>query len=184
MGCDHLPVYTMSRMQYFIKNNAPWDQLEKIGNIKLMDLKHDSCIQLNKRINVKPILVPHRDEYSETVGYEISANNKKLLFIPDIDKWEEWSLDINELVQKVDYAFLDATFYKNGELGRDMSEIPHPFVEETMQLFSELSNLDKQKVHFIHFNHTNPLLIDKSQAQQEVKEKGFNFAREGQVITL
>ena len=39
------------------------------------------------------------------------------------------------LLQKVDYAFLDATFYKNGELKRDMSEIPHPFVEESMELF-------------------------------------------------
>ena len=106
------------------------------------------------------------------MGYKITINKKILLFIPDIDKWEKWETNITELIKKVDYAFLDATFYKNGELKRDMSEIPHPFVEESMELFSTLTETDKQKVHFIHFNHTNPLLIKGSAAQKEVFEKG------------
>ncbi len=182
MGCNNLPVYCMERMQNFIKTNAPWDQLVKIENIKLKLLRNDSAIELNQRISVTPFLVPHRDEYSETVGYKIKANNKSLIFIPDIDKWEQWETDITELIKKVDYAFLDATFYKNGELKRDMSEIPHPFVEESMGLFSNLSETDKQKVHFIHCNHTNPLLQEGSTAQKEVIKKGFNFAKEGQVI--
>jgi len=137
---------------------------------------------LNERIEIKPFLVPHRDEFSETVGYEIIINKKSLIFIPDIDKWEKWEKNIKELIQKVDYAFLDATFYKNGELKREMSEIPHPFVEESMELFSKLSDADKQKVHFIHLNHTNPLLIEESSAQKEVITKGFNLAKEGQII--
>jgi pyrroloquinoline quinone biosynthesis protein B len=182
MGCNNLPVYCMERMQNFIKTNAPWNQLVEIENINLKFLKNDSSIELNQRISVTPFLVPHRDEYSETVGYKIKANNKSLIFIPDIDKWEQWETNITELIKKVDYAFLDATFYKNGELKRDMSEIPHPFVEESMELFSNLSEKDKQKVHFIHFNHTNPLLINGSNAQKEVSEKGFNLAREGQII--
>jgi pyrroloquinoline quinone biosynthesis protein B len=137
---------------------------------------------LNKNIKVTPFLVPHRDEFSETVGYKITINEKILLFIPDIDKWGKWETNIVPLIQKVDYAFLDATFYKNGELKRDMSEIPHPFVEESMELFSTLTETDKQKVHFIHFNHTNPLLQEGSTAQKEVFEKGFNIAKEGQMI--
>ena len=182
MGCNNLPVYCMERMQNFIKTNAPWNQLVEIENINLKFLKNDSSIELNQRISVTPFLVPHRDEYSETVGYKIKANNKSLIFIPDIDKWKQWETNITELIKKVNYAFLDATFYKNGELKRDMSEIPHPFVEESMELFSNLSEKDKQKVHFIHFNHTNPLLINGSNAQKEVSEKGFNLAREGQII--
>ena len=182
MGYNNLPVYCMKRMQNFIKTNAPWNQLVKIENIKLKLLKNDSAIELSQRISVTPFLVPHRDEYSETVGYKIKVNNKSLIFIPDIDKWEQWERSITELIKKVDYAFLDATFYKNGELKRDMSEIPHPFVEESMELFSSLSDSDKQKVHFIHFNHTNPLLIEESSAQKEVFEKGFNLAKEGQLI--
>ena len=105
-----------------------------------------------------------------------------MIFIPDIDKWDRWDKDISEIISKVDYAFLDATFYKNGEIKRDMSEIPHPFVEESMHLFSNLSANDKKKIHFIHFNHTNPLLIEGSDAQKEVSDKGFNLAKEGQII--
>jgi pyrroloquinoline quinone biosynthesis protein B len=182
MGTDNLPVFAMPKMKNFLEENGPWSQLVELGNISLQKLKTDSTIKLNENIKIKPFLVPHRDEFSETVGYEITINNKSLIFIPDIDKWEKWETDIIQLIQKTDYAFLDATFYKNGELKRDMSEIPHPFAEESMGLFSNLSEKDKQKVHFIHFNHTNPLLIDGSTAQKEVLRKGFNLAKEGQVI--
>jgi len=182
MGTDNLPVFTMPKMKTFLEENGPWSQLVNLENINIKALKSDSAFSLNERIKIKPFLVPHRDEFSETVGYEILINNKSLIFIPDIDKWEGWETNITELIQKVDYAFLDATFYKNGELKRDMSEIPHPFVEESMELFSSLSDSDKQKVHFIHFNHTNPLLIEGSSSQKEVFEKGFNLAKEGQMI--
>ncbi len=182
MGTNGIPVFAMPRMKTFLEENGPWSQLVELENIRLQKLKSDSTINLNENIKVKPFLVPHRDEFSETVGYEIMINNKSLIFIPDIDKWEKWETNITELIKKVDYAFLDATFYKNGELKRDMSEIPHPFVEESMELFSKLSDTDKQKVHFIHFNHTNLLLIEGSIAQKEVLKKGFNLTKEGQII--
>ena len=182
MGTDNLPVFAMPKMKTFLEENGPWSQLVRLENINIKALKSDSTFNLNENIKIKPFLVPHRDEFSETVGYEITINNKSLIFIPDIDKWEKWETNITELIKKVDYAFLDATFYKNGELKRDMSEIPHPFVEESMELFSSLSDADKQKIHFIHFNHTNPLLIEESSAQKEVFEKGFNLAKEGQLI--
>ena len=182
MGTNKIPVFAMPRMKKFLEENGPWRQLVELENISLQQLKSDSAINLNKNIKVTPFLVPHRDEFSETVGYEILINDKILTFIPDIDKWEKWETNITELIQKVDYAFLDATFYKNGELKRDMSEIPHPFVEESMKLFAKISEKDKQKVHFIHLNHTNPVLIEGSTAQKEVLEKGFNIAKEGQII--
>ena len=182
MGTYNLPVFAMPKMKTFLEENGPWSHLVKLENINIKALKSDSTFSLNKNIKIKPFLVPHRDEFSETVGYEITINNKSLIFIPDIDKWEKWETNISELIQKVDYAFLDATFYKNGELKRDMSEIPHPFVEESMELFAELSDANKAKVYFIHFNHTIPLLIGCSNAQKEVFEKGFNLAKEGKII--
>ena len=182
MGANKTPVFVMPKMKTFLEENGPWSQLVELENISLQKLKSDSTINLNKNIKARPFLVPHRDEFSETVGYEILINEKTLIFIPDIDKWERWETDISELIKKADYAFLDATFYKNGELKRDMCEIPHPFVEESIKLFATLSDTDKQKVHFIHFNHTNPLLQEGSPAQKEVLGKGFNLAREGQII--
>jgi len=182
MGTNKIPVFAMPKMRTFLKENGPWSQLVELENISLKELRTDSTFHLNKNIKTTPFLVPHRDEFSETVGYEILINKKSLIFIPDIDKWEKWDRNIMDLIEKTDYAFLDATFYKNGELKRDISEIPHPFVEESMDLFSDLSEKNKQKVYFIHFNHTNPLLINGSHAQKEVRGKGFNLAREGQII--
>lgn len=184
MGANNTPVFAMPRMKTFLEENGPWSQLVELKNISLQELKSDSTINLNENIKITPFLVPHRDEFSETVGYKITIKNKSLIFIPDIDKWEKWETDISELIQKVDYAFLDATFYKNGELDRDMSEIPHPFAEESMELFSALTKRDKQKIHFIHFNHTNPLLIEGSSAQNKVLKNGFNLAKEGQIIVF
>ena len=177
-----VPIYAMTRMKGFLIQNGPWSQLLKLDNIKINNINNHQKFELSSRVSITPFLVPHRDEFSETVGYKINVNNKSLIFIPDIDKWQKWDTNINKLIKKVDYAFLDATFYKNGELKRDMSEIPHPFVEESMALFSTLSDVDKAKVHFIHLNHTNPLLNDGSLAQKEVFEKGFKLAKEGAII--
>lgn len=185
MGTKNVPVYAMPKMRRFLYSNGPWRQLTALNNIKINKLTADSTIVLNDNLSVKPLLVPHRDEFSETVGFIIQSKNKSLLFIPDIDKWSKWNRDILALIREVDYAFLDATFYKNGEIkGRDMSQIPHPFVEESMGLFRELSNFDKTKVHFIHFNHTNPLLIHNSEANENVTKGGFLIAKEGQKIGL
>tara|TARA_B100000902_G_C27320019_1_gene923768 strand:- start:4646 stop:5515 length:870 start_codon:yes stop_codon:yes gene_type:complete len=184
MGTNNLPVYVMERMRCFLENNAPWDQLVKSSNIKLKSLNDEIPISINERVQIMPFLVPHRDEYSETVGYKIITKEKSLIFIPDIDKWYKWHTNIIELIKKVDYAFLDATFYQNGELERDMSEIPHPFVSESMNLFSTLNDNDKKKIHFIHFNHTNPLLLKNSKEQKEVRKLGFKIAEEGQIISL
>ena len=63
--------------------------------------------------------------------------------------------------------------------GRNMDEIPHPFVVETMALLDLLTADQVAKVWFIHFNHTNPLLDEESAAYRSVREKGYNIAREG-----
>jgi pyrroloquinoline quinone biosynthesis protein B len=185
MGADQVPVYAMPRMKNYLETSGPWSQLVALNNIDLRTLKADSLISLSEEIKVVPFLVPHRGEYTETVGYRIISHKKKILFIPDIDKWNKWERDIIKEIKAVDIALLDATFFKNGEVGnRDMSEIPHPFVEESMNLFAVLSKEERAKVHFIHFNHTNPILQENSTAKQEVLEKGYNIAEEGLKIAL
>jgi pyrroloquinoline quinone biosynthesis protein B len=184
MGASGIPVYTMPRMKNYLETNGPWKQLVDYENIALQQIKADSAVQLSESIKVTPFLVPHRDEYSETVGYKIETENKSLLFIPDINKWGIWDRAIIEEISKVDYAFLDATFFDSDELpGRDISEIPHPFVEESIDLFQNLTAEEKQKVYFIHFNHTNPLILD-SPERKEVEALGFKVAYEGMKIEL
>lgn len=185
LNAKEIPVYVMPRMHDYLKTNGPWSQLVDLKNIELRKLKNDSVIRLTGNISVTPVLVPHRDEFSETVGYSIKAADRSVLFIPDIDKWQKWERDINKLVTQYDHLFIDGTFYKDGELpGRSMSEIPHPFVQESIELFRELTTAEKQKIHFIHFNHTNPLINRNSKEYKEVKSKGFNVASEGLKISF
>ena len=185
LSAKGIPVYVMPRMNDYLQNNGPWSQLVSLQNIELKKVKADSMIKLTDRIYVMPLLVPHRDEFSETVGYSVRSGDKSLLFIPDIDKWQKWDRDIKQLIKQYDLLFLDGTFYKEGELpDRNMSEVPHPFVQESTGLFSGLSSTEKQKIYFIHFNHTNPLIDKTSQDYKEVKSKGFNIAYEGLRIAL
>ena len=47
--------------------------------------------------------------------------------------------------------------YDSKEINRDISEIPHPLVTETIKLLDDLSPEDKNKVYFIRY-HT--LMLD------------------------
>ena len=172
-------VYAMPKMKNYLESNGPWSQLVELKNIQLKKLQHDSIVHLNSNVKVIPFLVPHRDEYSETVGYKIIGPKKTALFIPDIDKWQKWNRNIVDEVKKVDYAFVDATFFDANEVKRPISEIPHPFIIETVSLFEGESIATKNKVIFIHFNHTNPAIESNSEARKKIEKLGFRFASEG-----
>lgn len=184
LGKKGTPIFAMPKMKTFLTENGPWNQLVALENIVFNNLQNDTTIVLNTKLKVTPFLVPHRDEFSETVGYKIEGKNKTALFIPDINKWGKWNKNIVEEVQKVDYAFLDATFFKEGEINRPMSEIPHPFIEETIYLFKDEAIATKNKVIFIHFNHTNPALQSTSKVKTTAEKLGFRFAFEGMKIDL
>ena len=129
--------------------------------------------------------MPHRDEYTETVGFRITGPNKSVLFIPDIDKWEKWERRIEDMIASADIAYVDGTFYADGEIpGRNMKEIPHPFIVETMERLASLPASEKSKVRFIHLNHTNPALRPGSPAAQSIEQSGFRIAIEGERVAL
>ena len=178
-------VYAMPRMKKFLEKNGPWSQLVELQNISIKQISNNSKISIDPNVIVQPIEVPHRGEFSETVGYKIYGPNKILLFIPDIDKWYLWEKSIIDEIKKVDYALIDATFYDSKEVNyRDVSEIPHPFVVESLELFDSIKQKEKNKIFFIHLNHTNPLLNDKSEEYQYIINKGYNVAKEGMVLDL
>ena len=184
LGGDNIKVYALKRMVKFLTKNGPWNQLVKLNNISLQTISNNKFVKLSENILVIPIKVPHRDEYSETVGYKIIGKSKKLLFIPDIDKWDEWEKSIVDEVKLVDYAFIDGTFYNGSELNRDMSEIPHPSIEETLELFSNQPLAEKNKIYFIHINHTNPILTNKNGVRDLILNAGFNIAEMGLKLSL
>ena len=91
IGAKDVPVYAMPRMQNFLKSNGPWSQLVSLGNIKLVPIQDNIKIKLTDQIHIVPMEVPHRDEFSETVGYKMIVGKKSAFFLPDIDKWEKWN---------------------------------------------------------------------------------------------
>lgn len=184
MGAKMIKVYAMPKMKIFLENNGPWSQLEKLQNIDIQPIEEEKEIILNDRLKVIAFKVPHRDEFSETVGYKIISKNKTLVFIPDIDKWQKWDKDLKQVVKENDYLLLDGTFYQDGEINRPMSEVPHPFVTETMDILSDLPKSERKKVNFIHFNHTNPLLDLKSKEGLNALKNGYNIAKEGLRIEI
>ena len=184
MNTKAIPVYVMPKLKQYLETNGPWSQLVTLKNIKLELLDDTSVVQargteqtIASGFAVSAFIVPHRDEYSETAGFRIQLGGRKYLFIPDVDKWTKWETDIRKAVASVDIALLDGTFFSDGELpGRNMSEVPHPFVQETISLFTDRDL--RKHLHFIHFNHTNPLLWD-DKAVREVEKQGFHIARQG-----
>lgn len=185
MNAKSIPVFAMPRMKKFLEESAPWSQLVSTSNISIRELAIGKSEQLTLNIAVTPFTVPHRDEYSETVGFIIEGPTKKALFIPDIDKWEKWKASIIEEIKKVDYAFIDATFFDAEEIdNRDIREIPHPFIIESMELFANLSAVEKNKIYFIHFNHSNPVLNSESKQAKQVMDNGFNLAKIYDVFKL
>ena len=184
LGAKNLTIKVLPKMSNFLKTNGPWSQLVDINNIKIQNLSFGSKTNELRNITVTPIQVPHRDEYSETAGFIIEGRNKKALFIPDIDKWEKWDKNLKQLVYEFDYLLLDATFYDSKEINRDISEIPHPLVTETINLLDDLSPEHKNKVYFIHMNHTNLMLDPSSDLTKLVVNKGFNITRLGLKLSL
>lgn len=188
-GAQGIPVYTMPRMRAFLQDNGPWQQLVQLKNIELRPIEGEAALPLTDVIRVTALQVPHRDEYSETVGFSIDGPARSVLFIPDIDSWERWQdeygRNIDEAIKQHDLAFLDATFYDDNELpGRDMSAIPHPRIAAMMDRFDALPPEQRRKIRFIHLNHSNPARYASSDAGKTISMRGYQLAREGESYCL
>ena len=92
---------------------------------------------------------------------------------------------INDVIKSVDLAFLDGSFYDGDELpGRDMSQIPHPFIVESLDVMKNLSQKERNKIHFIHFNHTNKLLHSESNPYKNTIKLNYNIAEQNRAYSL
>ena len=190
IGASEVPVFGTTRMNEYLKTNGPWSQLVRLKNIELRNMDLDKPIQLTERVRVAAFRVPHRDEYTDTVGFKISTDSKSLVYLPDIDKWSKWDRSIDTVVADTDVALLDGSFFADGELpGRDMAQIPHPFIEESIARFSSLPANVRQRIKFIHLNHTNPAIQNDGDpkvnaAARKIYQAGMGLARQGEKIAL
>ncbi|NIO49103.1 MAG: pyrroloquinoline quinone biosynthesis protein PqqB [Candidatus Aminicenantes bacterium] len=185
MSAHKLPVYCSSRMKSFLSSNGPWSQLVSLENISIHTLSMEKEFLLTPRISFTPFLVPHRNEYTDTLGFIISGDKRKLLYVPDIQSWEAWSRSIVKETRKSDVALLDGTFCSSEELpGRDLSKIGHPFIKTSLKTLKNVAEEGKTKIYFTHLNHSNLALDPEGEARKEVEEKGFGIASEGMEFFL
>ncbi|MFP6674580.1 MAG: MBL fold metallo-hydrolase [Pirellulaceae bacterium] len=185
IGARGIPVFAMPRMANFLRTSGPWSQLVEFKNIELRSLQEQKAIVLNDRIRVTPILVPHRDEFSETVAFRIEGPKHAVLFLPDIDKWDRWDQSVEDVLKTVDRAYVDGTFFDDSELPhRSMAEIPHPFIVESMKRFAPLSRDERHKIRFIHLNHTNPAHDVSGKAVERIIAGGYDVARQSERFDL
>ena len=186
MSTRNMSIYAGERMQVILRDHVPWKQLVDIGNIELQGLEDKLPFNLEKKLSIKPVLVPHRNEYSETFGFVVSGLHKKVFYLPDIDNWDPWE-DFEEIISSVDYSFLDGTFFSKEEIaqkGRDYREIPHPPIPETMDLLQKIVARKNANIYFTHLNHTNPAADPNSEAAATIKSRGFFVADEGMEIEI
>lgn len=185
MNLKNIPVYVMPKMKEFIINNTLLNQLVENNNIKLSLISDGVDININDNFTIQAFDVPHRNELSETVGYKIIGQKKSAIYMPDIDSWDRFEKNLFKLINNNDILFLDGTFYQKSEIKtRDIKKIPHPSIVDTMDMLMDLSDEDKQKIHFIHFNHTNDAIREGSEAYNTIIDSGFSISRENQKFNL
>ncbi len=182
-AAQQLQVYAMPRMKQFLSSHAPWSLLFQQAHAVFHELQNQQRVPLSPRVSVTPFEVTHRDELSETVGFRIVGPNRSALYLTDIDHFDD--IDLPAMVEEVDIAWVDGTFFNGDELpNRDLSVISHPFVEETVLRFASLAPEVRKKISFIHLNHSNPLCRPDSPQRAWVEAQGFSISAEGERFSL
>ena len=184
-GSRATPVHASERMSRYLTSNGPWSLLVDDGAIELVPLADGQTVELGPELTLRAIRVPHREEFTDAYAFLVRGPQRALLYLPDIDKWERWSTPIEELIAAVDVALLDGTFFDGSELPeRDMQEIAHPAIVESLTRFATLPAAERTKVVFTHLNHSNPAADPASEEARAVDRAGMRLARERQRFGL
>ncbi len=182
---QNLSTYVTPRMAKFLRANGPWSQMVEEGELRLLEVSPSGePFTPIEGLNVEAISVPHREEFSDTVGFRIHGPQRTVLFCPDVDRWAAHEGLLEKILEGVDFAFIDGTFYDGRELpGRDIAEVPHPPIIDSMERLKEKAQAQPGRIRFIHMNHNNPVFHDP-QVIMEITDRGFGIAKTGDRISI
>lgn len=191
MASRDLDLHVSDEMFHLMEETPQWALMLKQGVFQDKVFQNGERITKNENFSIIPIVIPHRDELSDMHAFLICGANKRLLFLPDHDSWQQTldchrQPDIRSWLRhlQVDIALLDGTFWSEEELGgRSQQDVPHPPVKQTLQLLGE-RKADDPEIIFIHLNHTNPLYDESSLAYEGVTSNGWKVGVQGQTFTL
>ena len=178
-----LPVFCSRSMSEFLVGNGPWNQLVELGNISPARIVPGKSFDLAPDVSVLPLAVPHRQEYTDTLGFVIRGPRRTVLYVPDTDSWRAWDPPLTAFLDDVDVAILDGTFYSGQELpGRSVDSIGHPLITESMDLLQSWT--ERIEIYFTHLNHSNPALDPAAPESNEIDRRGFAILDEGREIPI
>ncbi len=182
---DGLPVHVSPRMATFLRSNGPWSQLVRQKQIDIREFTPGGeRFTPLPGITVEAVPVPHRDEYSDTMAFRIFGPKRSVLFVPDVDSWDKQPGLLEKLLQGIDVAYIDGTFYDTKELPeRIRALIMHPPIVDSMTLLEARAKERPGSIRFIHLNHTNPAITDQK-IRQGMRARGFRVAHQGERIDI
>jgi len=184
LGIAPTPCYCSVEMRRFLTNNGPWSLMVDEGRLTFPEIEPDRWHTVDQGLDVRMSPVPHRPEFSDTVAFEFRGLRRTLLYLPDIDAWNKWDRRIEDVVGEVDIALLDGAFWRPEEVpGRQVEDIPHPMIPDTMTRLEPLV-AEGKRVVFTHLNNTNPALNSASPEARQLVQRGFQIAREGMTFPL
>ncbi|MBA2454334.1 MAG: hypothetical protein H0V47_14285 [Chloroflexia bacterium] len=165
----------------FLEDNEPWARMTADGFIKPEPVFFDTPFAPLDGVRVTFIEVPHRSEWgADTAALRIEGSAGSLLYLPDIDSWDEWDRDPVQMVSAVDIALLDGCFWQ----APNRSGVPHPSMVETMDRLKGAVDLAQTRVIFTHLNHSNPAFSRDSGERHAIERRGFEVAVEGDTFEL
>jgi len=186
MGASNLPLYASSSVIAEMDKREAMEPFSPVQVVAMQGFEpSEGC-----GFELVFVPVPHRDEFADTHAIIVRGPSKTVLFLPDHDRWDstlsehdvetirEWLSGLG-----VDIALIDGSFWDSNELpGRDMSEIPHPTVSESLMRLGWRDERDPE-IHFIHLNHSNPLLKHERE-HDELTGMGWGVGWQGQHFSL
>jgi pyrroloquinoline quinone biosynthesis protein B len=182
-----LPVWCTPRMAAFLRGNGPWSLLVARGNVALRELDPAAAgaVELGDGVTVRAVAAPHRDEYTDTVGFLVRGPRTAVLYVPDTDSWAAWGARLDEVLAEVDLALVDGTFYSRDELpDREVAEIGHPLIADSLERLGEAVRGGRLRVYFTHLNHSNPALDPDGSERRAIERAGFGVLEDGEEIPL
>ena len=193
MGLKEVDIYLSPNNKDIFDNRSDIVLMEDEGNIRThsKNFYHPFEPKDGCGFSLQFIPIPHRSELGDNAAIIIKAEEKSILFMPDQDSWGD-TLDyhskdnIRDFLKKfdIDEALIDGTFWSMDELpGRDISRIPHPTIQDTIQLLGKKREGDPE-ISFLHLNHSNPVNDFDSEQRKVVEENGWNISEMGDVLKL
>ncbi len=193
MNTSDVPIYLSEKNKESMEQRNDIQLMIKDRNIRFVSQKYNSSFQPKENCGFKLRLIPipHRSELGDTAGIIIEGGNRNLLFLPDQDSWkntlESFSVkNIREFLTllEIDVAWVDGTFWNLKELpGRNLKEIPHPIIEESLELLG-MKRPEDPEISFIHLNHSNPVNDNDSMERKLVQSRGWSVCERNQTVEL